>query len=105
MPRWVYVVVAVPVALAAPIPASAAAKEVYGCFHNSFGFDASAGWMLQASFGYFVVVFLFCFINAALLVVRVVIDNRYMPRLEPVPALTPDEKWQAENGSHVESHA
>lgn len=105
IPRWVYVVVAVPVALAAPIPASAAAKEVYGCFHKSFGFDKSAWWMLQADFGYFVAVFLFCFIDAALVVARVVIENRYMARLEPATAPTPDEKWQAENGSHTESRA
>ena len=103
MPRWMYVVIALAVALAAPIPASAAAKEVYGCFHNGFGFDASARWMLQANMGYFAVVFLFCFIDAVLVVARVVIENRYMPRLEPVPALAPDEKWQAENGSRTES--
>lgn len=105
VPRWVYVVIAVPVALAAPIPASAAAREVYGCFHNNFGFDASARWMLQANLGYFAVVFLFCFIDAALVVARVVIENRYMPRLEPAPVAAPDEKWQAENGSHTESRA
>ncbi|KAK8120651.1 hypothetical protein PG999_004771 [Apiospora kogelbergensis] len=102
MPYWLYMTSTMILALGLPAFASIAVREIRSCgatASHSSNSSTDLYHAFQPSMVSFVGAVLFCLIDVAAIVARLVIVMRYLPRLEPTTRGNVEEKWDTVNNA------